>query len=135
MSQYKVGDRVERFQGDENDGMHINDRGVIINMDGGYTDIKVDNTNIISKGNAPENVRLIETNNTNNMSIISKTLLAFKSEPEKTFIKAGILNNDGSPTADGISLVVMQLLKDEAFASKFSSEIAQPIVAENEKKD
>lgn len=67
-----------------------------------------------------------------NMNIIEKAVIAFKSEPEKSFIKAGIIDSSGMPTTDGIKLVVGFLLKDKDFAPKFKTDMVDAILAEVE---
>lgn len=71
---------------------------------------------------------------TKNMSLISKAQLLFKGEPEKSFIKAGVLDSNEMPTEDGVKLVVATLLKDAEFAGKFKKTVVDPILADEDKK-
>ncbi len=70
---------------------------------------------------------------TSNMNILERAALAFKGEPEKSFIKAGIIDSNEIPTDDGVKLVVARMLKDKDFATKFKSEVVDPILAEDAK--
>ena len=149
---FKVGDRVV-YRNYQNDGdcygtvleitdkfVHANDWSIGICSGG----LQMDELELVEHADNPEisiefdtGYHLHDVSLTNNdkiMSIISKVLFSFKNEPEKTFIKAGIIHDDGSPTQEGISLVIMHLLKTESFSSIFKHDVADIIVAENEKK-
>ncbi len=69
-----------------------------------------------------------------NMSIQEKFVLAFKSEPEKTFRKTGITNGDDLLTDEGQKVFLSWLLKKNQ--DEFKKEVADEILAdiENEKK-
>lgn len=71
-------------------------------------------------------------NNKINMNIIEKFALAFKSEPEKTFRKAGITNGDDLFTDDGQKVFLSWLLKKHG--EDFKKEVVDEILKE-EKKD
>ncbi len=62
------------------------------------------------------------------MTLIEKAKLAFKGEPEKTFIKAGILNADESFTTEGKALFNEFLLKK--FGTEFKTAVVDPILAD-----
>lgn len=64
------------------------------------------------------------------MSIISKARMLFKLEPEKTFIKAGIMDQNGNLTDDGKTLFIEFLLNK--YGPEFKTEVADKIVAEDE---
>lgn len=57
-----------------------------------------------------------------------KMALVFKGEPEKSFIKAGIMNADETLTSDGQAIFLAWLLKNEGDA--FKKEVVDPILAE-----
>lgn len=69
------------------------------------------------------------------MTLKDKFALAFKGEPEKTFIKAGVMGIDGTLTAEGRELWTTWLVKK--FGDDFKKEVVDPILAETaaDKKD
>lgn len=71
-------------------------------------------------------------NSISNMTLREKFALAFKGEPEKSFIKAGVMNSDESLTSDGQSLFLAFLLKKHG--ADFKKEVIDPILAEEEAK-
>ncbi len=73
-----------------------------------------------------------KSNSKTNMSLIESFRLATKSEPEKSFIKAGILEMDESFTAEGEELFMLWLLAKEG--ADFKTEVVDPILAEEEAK-
>lgn len=66
------------------------------------------------------------------MNLAEKFALVFKGEPEKSFIKAGIMNSDESLTSDGQSLFLSYLLKKNE--DDFKTIVVDPILAESDKK-
>lgn len=62
---------------------------------------------------------------------MSKFQLATKSEPEKSFIKAGILSMDGSFTPDGRAIFLQYLLGKNGDA--FKTDVVDGIRADDEK--
>lgn len=70
----------------------------------------------------------------NKMNIQEKFVLAFKSEPEKTFRKTGITNGDDILTDDGQKIFLSWLLKKNQV--EFKKEVADEILKdlEDEKK-
>lgn len=65
------------------------------------------------------------------MNLVEKFKLALKSEPEKTFIKAGVTTADGALTPDGKSLFEAYLLNKHG--ADFKKDVVDPIVAAEEK--
>lgn len=65
------------------------------------------------------------------MSILEKAKLIMKKEPNKTFIKAGIMDMSDNLTNDGKELFMNFLLEKNQEA--FKKEVVDPIVAEQEK--
>ena len=75
---------------------------------------------------------LNSTNKNNSMQTLQeKFKIAFKGEPEKSFIKAGVMNTDESLTSDGQALFLAWLLKTNGDA--FKKDVIDPILAEDEK--
>lgn len=76
--------------------------------------------------------QLVEDNN-NNKSIMEslkeKVALVFKGEPEKSFIKAGVMNPDETLTSDGQSVFLAWLLKENS--TKFKTDVVDVILAED----
>lgn len=64
------------------------------------------------------------------MTPIEKFALAFKSEPEKTFIKAGIMDTKGNLTSDGREIWTQWLVKK--FGDDFKTEVVDKIMAEKD---
>lgn len=71
---------------------------------------------------------LIKNNNNNNMTTLEKFALVFKSEPEKSFRKAGITNGDDLFTDEGQKIFLSWLLKK--YGGDFKTEVVDPILAE-----
>ena len=70
-------------------------------------------------------------NNMANMTLVQKMKLALKSEPEKTFQKVGITDEKDELTADGTVLFHNWLF--EKNKAEFNTEVAQPLLVEQEK--
>lgn len=79
-----------------------------------------------------ENLKLISSNNKTNMTLIEKIRLATKSEPEKSFITAGITTMAGDFTSEGKEAFFMYLL--EKNKDDFDTTVVQPLI-EADKKD
>lgn len=65
-------------------------------------------------------------------SLTEKFALAFKGEPEKSFIKAGVMNQNETLTTEGQAVFMAWLLK--ANGAAFKKEVVDPILAEEEAK-
>lgn len=134
MSNFKNGDRVERLNG-KNGPFAVDMTGTVvaINSDGSV-DVQVDHLGgRIVNGNDSTNLKLIKSNNvTNNMNLIEKAKLAFKSEPEKSFIKAGVMDSNENLTFDGKELFLTYLLQKNK--DDFKTTVIDPILAEDEAK-
>ncbi len=65
-----------------------------------------------------------------NMSLLEKAKLAFKSEPEKSFIKVGVMDSQENLTTEGTALLLQFLL--EKNKDVFKTEIVDPILKEIE---
>lgn len=83
----------------------------------------------ISEGSS----KTLANKNKSTMTLKEKFALAFKGEPQKSFIKAGIMNTDESLTADGKELLLAYLIKKEG--DNFKTEVVDPILAVEEDKD
>lgn len=80
----------------------------------------------------PKNVKLLSSPNTlKSMSIKEKFIISLLPEPEKSFRKAGITNEDGLITEDGQTLLMTWLLNQ--YKATFNDQVVQPLLAE--KKD
>lgn len=66
------------------------------------------------------------------MTLKERFQMLTKGEPEKSFIKAGIMDMSGSLTADGRELWTQWLVKK--FGDDFKKEVVDPILAEEEEK-
>lgn len=132
--EFKVGDRV-RITGnltnvDKEGGVQIGEEFVINKISGslyyGY---------ITRNGHAlhmtHNQLKLVSKKSNVIMNLTEKFALAFKGEPEKSFIKAGVMNSDESLTTDGKELFLAYLLKKNGPA--FKTEVIDPILAEEAK--
>ncbi len=75
----------------------------------------------------PQHYEIIETS----MNLLQKFRLSMKGEPEKTFIKAGIIDSDEKFTTEGKELFNAFLLKK--FGDDFKKEVVDPLIAEEPK--
>lgn len=103
-------------------------------------------TKLTLVSNAPFTIDTIDTfvqvvaenykNYKNNKTIMSNLITTFKnitrSEPNKTFVKAGVMNEDLSLTSEGKELFI-QFMFDK-HATEFKTEVVDAILAEQEKK-
>ena len=129
---FKIGDRVAYIK----DGVAYIKDGVISQTHGlefsGTTVSGV--TSSISNGyyNNCANLLLITNQETKSMNLTEKFALAFKGEPEKSFIKAGVMKSDETLTEDGKQLFMTYLLRQHG--DDFKKTVVDPILAEEEKK-
>lgn len=72
----------------------------------------------------------INTTNNSIINLIQKAKLALKGEPEKTFIKAGVMDSDENLTAEGQTLFLTYLLKEKA--ADFKAAVIDPILADKD---
>lgn len=79
----------------------------------------------------PVSETLLTKSKTTTMSILEKAKLIMKKEPNKTFIKAGIMDMNDSLTSEGKELFINFLLEKNQDA--FKKEVVDPILAEQEK--
>lgn len=71
---------------------------------------------------------VVTSSQSSNMNLKEKFSLAFKGEPEKSFIEAGVMNSDESLTTDGKELFLSYLLKKNG--DDFKTTVIDPILAE-----
>lgn len=128
---FKKGDKVERWQGGSNAGMQVGDTGVVISVGSDGNPIVRCDRNGEEGEHDKNNVRLIQSTNPKNMNVIEKFALAMKGEPEKSFIKAGIMNTNETLTDDGTKVFMAYLLKKHK--DDFKKEVVDPILAEESK--
>ncbi len=128
MPQYYVGVRVECLA-NKNEGKS----GTITHIIDGMYYVEYDDCSTGCSTKPEKYYKIIPGCKTNNapaqkMSLISKLMLSLKSEPEKSFIKAGITQASGEFTCEGKELFINWLFQDEATRTKFNTEVAQPIL-------
>jgi hypothetical protein len=63
-------------------------------------------------------------------SLVQKMALVFKGEPEKSFIKAGVMNPDETLTEEGEKVFLAYLLKQNG--ADFKTKVVDPILAEKD---
>jgi len=152
MSKFKVGDRVrwlvkEREEGYFNKGwfpyLHL---GKVIKYEQGRPYVRMDYFENHKKDGDSEpldslveesEIELVEETLTNkiktiNMSLINTFKKLTRSEPEKTFVKAGVLNEELTLTEDGKELFLNYMFEKEKV--EFKKEVVDAIVKENESK-
>jgi hypothetical protein len=131
MSNFKKGDRVERFKNGTNEGMEEGDTGVI--DEDGSNNVILDKNGKLSKNHDSYNLRLIYSSNNNFManSLKEKFALTFKKEPEKSFNKVGITDANDILTAEGKDIFLAWLLKKNG--NDFKAEVIDPILKDEEK--
>lgn len=125
---FKIGDKVEIIKDECCHGLRI---GTIVTLKSKYSGYS-DRWNQDGNGSyvTDEDIQLIDNNN--NMDIKEKFLLAFKSEPEKTFRKAGITGANDFLTEDGQKVFLSWLLKKNGEA--FKSEVVDELVKDEKSK-
>lgn len=137
----KVGDKVKRVAGNLNPTtcngvVHqfcIGDAGIVMDLMSAGVKVKVDKDGHESTGNTSTNLEVISSVNKSIMTNIKEAVrLAFKGEPEKSFIKAGVTDSNDVLTADGQVVFISWLLKK--YGSDFKKEVVDIILADQEKK-
>ncbi len=140
----EVSEEKYNKHGDTSLTQEYHDRGceLIAKVDGVWvvkapTTSKIDDNRHIKGytqlGFSEELLVLFKSNKNNiNMNIKEKFALAFKSEPEKTFRKAGITNGDDFLTDDGQKIFLSYLLKKHGV--DFKKEVVDELVKEGEDK-
>ncbi len=73
--------------------------------------------------------RGLKIKSSNMKSLSEKMALVFKGEPQKSFIKAGIMNADESLTDEGQQVFLAFLIKENG--EKFKKDVVDPILAED----
>lgn len=131
MNVFEVGQRVKRVAGGSCGNTNVGDVGVVKAANKmGYGIIRLDRgveTDEVWAGNYV----LVENNNkiTNLMqNLVQKYRLLTASEPEKSFIQAGVMNDKFELTADGKSL--FETFMFEKYKNDFKTEVVEKILAE-----
>lgn len=139
MGEFKIGDRVRRIGNDENNGMNVGDEGVILSIrrivfkfsDGYYANIALDKGGV-SVDNDIKNLQLVVKSKTmKNLLTIFKNLTV--GEPDKTFIEAGIVDENRELTSDGAKVFLHWLLSKNG--EGFKKEVADKIAHEKKMGD
>lgn len=127
---YEVGYRV-RCLANRNEGKE----GTIIDVTSGPLEVYVtyDDGSYGSSRKPEKYYQIISTNRTHKvveqkMSLIAKLMLSLKSEPEKSFIKAGITVPSGEFTSEGKELFINWLAQDKDTMAKFNEQVVQPLL-------
>lgn len=114
MSKFKVGDKVRVIKIDD-----YGDRKKTVGQEfeiGKQDNLKYCNHPKLSNGFCYQDYEL-ELINTKNM--MDKIKIYFLSEPQKTYQKLGLFDNNNLPTDDGMKIYVASLMvADTAFAAK-----------------
>lgn len=133
MDKYKIGDKVRCVYNDNGSGRFIGKIGRITYVgDSSSHPYAIDFAPGYSFG---KNEIELYDKKTNNMNITSKLAIIFKGEPQKSFIKAGIIDTSEIPTDDGIKLLVAYIIKNDlaGIATGFKKDVVDPINDENNK--
>lgn len=144
MSKFKVGDRIKytsnRHSDHESNPLWGGCCGYVIGSIYEITalvtcPIKVNWDNNLSNSYYETDLELVEEKPTKK-TIMSNLITTFKNitrtEPNKTFVKAGVMNEDLTLTSEGTELFI-QFMFDK-HATEFKTEVVDAILAEQEKK-
>lgn len=130
MSKFKLGDKVEVIE--KRDGRdYIGRKGIIVRYDGLSFPYLVDFSQDGSRDTwwyREVDIKLI--NNIKTMNTLQKFALIFKSEPQKSYRKAGITNGDDVITDEGMKIYLTYLLNKD---TNFKAEIVDELLKEEEK--
>lgn len=130
---FKVGDRVKRVLGGENEGVKIGEEFIV-------TEVYL--ASLIVRGNPKmgwhdiENLILAEKQNNSVgkiMNIIDFVVGLTIGEPQKSRQKAGIVDKNNIPTTEGMQLMVKWLMENTANVADFDSKVVAPILVEMDK--
>jgi hypothetical protein len=131
---YGVGDRVKRVAGGSCGNVNEGDLCEVIVFNLNSVTVRVivgKNAGKIEDGLSVENFALIDKN-TNNMSLINKFKLLTKQEPEKSCIKAGIMNMDETLTTEGREL--FEAFMWSKYGDEFKTKVVDEILKDQEEK-
>ena len=128
MAKFKVGDRVKCVYNDNGSTIHVGQEGHITRVGTGFYLYSV---SFASSDFSEPELELLNKS-IENMSIIEKAKLAFKAEPEKSLIKAGILDSGENLTKEGNELFTKFLFEKNKL--EFKKEVVDPILAEESSK-
>lgn len=134
MSKYNVGDKILNIstRGEINDGK----RGEIALVKDGIVYVRYEDGNA-GQSEAPEVwYKIINNARSNNliMNTINKFLDIFASEPQKSLKKAGLVDEKGIATADGVSLFVTYQFRNLKETDPFFTDVVAKLAAEDEEK-
>lgn len=126
---FKVGDPVRCVYNDDGSSRFVGKEGKVVKIESHrkpyfyVTDFAGD------VGFSTEELALVTKKNIMT-NLLQQFRLSIKGEPEKTFIKAGIIDNEEKFTPEGKELFNAFLLKK--FGNDFKTEIVDPLVAAQE---
>lgn len=72
-------------------------------------------------------LKIIKSNSKNTMNLKEQFALAFKKEPQKSYIKAGIMDSDENLTDDGKDIYLDYLMNND---TDFKKDVVDPILKE-----
>lgn len=128
MSIFKVGDKVRCVWNDNGTNEYIGEEGKIINVH--ISDKYPYTVDFSSCDFKAEELELISNKNII-MNLVEKFQIALKSEPEKSFLKADIIDSSGVLTSDGQKVFFSWLLKK--YGEDFKKEIVDDLLKEDKK--
>lgn len=127
---FKVGDKVRIIQENwSGPGGTRGMVGVISQRTHGQKEFKVGEAESYLGLYNSDELELISSTNQTTMDIKEKFQLAFKSEPEKSFRKAGVTNGDDYLTDDGQKIFLSWLLKKHG--TEFKTEVVDELLKED----
>ncbi len=131
---FNVGDKVKRLHSsDPSRNIHIGNTYTVtyIRWDGRYINVEESRDQDINGTWDVNRFELIKSTNKNNpMSIKSIYKNLTRKEPEKSFVKAGIMDQNDELTPEGHDLFIGFLLEQNKEA--FNTTVVQPILKEQE---
>jgi len=125
---FKVGDKVRCKWNDNGSSNYVGSTGTVTSVNHSHT--YPYDTTIGPFAFRDAELELISADNPiKSMGLIEKAKLAFKSEPEKSFIKVGVMDSNENLTTEGKELLMHFLLEKNKDA--FKTEVVDPILAED----
>ncbi len=131
---FKAGDKVKCVWNDNGTSEYVGLEGDVRSLDTGAGCKYPYNVQLQKNGHTVwfSDKELQKITDTQMSTIIQKAAMLFKGEPEKSFIKAGIMDSQETLTDEGVKVVLGFVLKhDKDLAAAFKKEVVDPIIAED----
>lgn len=127
---FKVGDKVRCHYNDNGSGHYVGEVGEITCTTAGSSRHPYNTSFACGSTFGDHELELINDNPVDNMNLLERAKLAVKGEPEKSFIKAGVMDINESLTNEGRELWTLWLVRK--FGADFKKEVVDGLLAEME---